>query len=243
MKKLLVLSAIVIAASGAAQAQVLFSNGSAVNAPGTPNAGLSVLTAPATSFGATSSATQTLADNFAVTGAPWSVQSLDFFGYQTGAAGFTFTNVSWSILAGTDINSAALVSSGTTNVTNGGLVGYRVLSTALTLTNRAIYRINADIPDLELAEGNYFVTFALAGTSASGPFVPPVAGTLGTGNAFFKSSTGTSFFPVTDGGSLQPFDVPFSIQGSVIPEPSTYALMLAGGLSIGAIVRRRRQQG
>ncbi len=225
-----------VALFGTAQAATLFSNGPVVD-----GTGLSILTPPDTTLGAGSNASATLADNFSVTGSSWNVESLDFFGYQTGSTGFTFTGVTWSIRAGTDVNTATIVASGTSAVTNGGQVGFRVTSTTLTNTQRPIFSINADIPDLVLAPGNYFVTWALAGSGASGPFVPPVLGTVGSGNAL-QSLSGAAFTTLSDGGSLLPFDVPFSINGTAaaVPEPGTLALWLAGGLVAVGISRRRR---
>ena len=231
MKKLLVMG--LLAAAGASQAVTLYSNGPVVD-----GSGLSILNSGVDStLGAGSNATATLADNFTVTGSPWAVGSLDFFGYQTGAVGFTFTSVTWSLRAGADVNTATVLASGTTAVTNGGLVGYRVTPTTLTNTARAIYRINADIPDINLAAGSYFVTWALAGTSPSGPFVPPVLGSVGTGNAL--QSVGAAYVPLADGLSLSGFDVPFAIQ-SAVPEPTSLALLLAGGLTVGGMARRRQ---
>ena len=69
---------------GSAQAATLFSNGPVVDA-----SGLSILGTADTTLGAGSNASATLADNFSITGASWSVESLDFFGYQTGSTTFT----------------------------------------------------------------------------------------------------------------------------------------------------------
>lgn len=225
-----------VALLGSAQAATLFSNGPVVDA-----SGLSILGLSDTTLGAGSNASATLADNFSVAGAAWNVESLDFFGYQTGSTAFTFTGVTWSIRSGTDVNTAAIVASGTSAVTNGGLVGYRVTSTTLTNTQRPIFRINADIPDLVLPAGNYFVTWALAGSGVSGPFVPPVLGSVGSGNSL-QSLSGAAYAPLSDGGSLLPFDVPFGVNGTVgaVPEPGTLALWLAGAVAVVGISRRRR---
>jgi hypothetical protein len=222
----------------------LYSNGLVVNGPGV-NAGLSVLESPSTTFGTGSNSGQRIADNFTVTGAGWNVQSLDFFGYQTQAGGgvFTFTSVTWSILAGTDPNAVTVVASGSTAVTSGGLQGFRVTSTTLTNIDRGIYKMNADIPDVVLSAGSYFLSWSLAGTGASGPFVTPVIGSVGTGNYFFQSITTPGPYTAgLTGGSSLPFDVPFAIQGAVIavPEPTSLALMLAGGFAVAGIARRRR---
>jgi hypothetical protein len=237
LKHLIAFGVLAAAAAGSAQAAELFNNGTIINQA--PN--LSVLTAPPTTLGAGSNSGATLADNFTVTGAGWNVQSLDFFGYQTGSTSFTFTGVTWSILSGSNIATATTVASGTTAVTSLGIFAYRVTDTTLTATNRPVYRMNADIPDITLAAGSYFVTWALAGTGASGPFVPPVPSTLGTGNAL-QALTGGAYTPLIDAGSGQTFDVPFVVNGTLVPvpEPTTYAMLLAGGLAVVGLARRRR---
>lgn len=227
-----------VALFGSAQAVTLYNNGPVVDAQG-----LSILASGIDStLGAGSNATATLADGFSFGGADnWNVESLDFYAYQTGAVGFTFTGVTWSIRAGSDPNTGAILASGTSGVTNGGQVGFRVTSTTLTNTQRPIFRISADIPDLLLAPGAYTVTWALAGSVASGPFVPPVLGSLGTGNAT-QSLSGGAFVALADGLSLNPFDVPFTVNGTVavVPEATTLSMWLAGGLAVAALARRRR---
>lgn len=238
MKMLLGAAALAFAAATPAAAATLYDNGAVVN-----GSGLSLLTSPATTYGAGSNATAIVADNFSVTGAGWNVQSIDFYGYQTqtGPGVFTFTSATWSVIRGTNIATGAVVASGTTGVTNGGLVGYRTLSTDPTNQNRAIFRISADVTDFGLTAGDYFLTWSLAGTGASGPFVPPIK--LGTGNAL-QSLGGAAYTPLTDAGSLQTFDLPFTINGvaanAAVPEPASWALMIGGVGLVGGALRRRK---
>jgi hypothetical protein len=160
--------------AGTSQAIVLYDNGAVVN-----SSGLSILSAPATTLGITSSA----------------------------------------------VNK----------------VGFRVTDTTLTNQQRTVFRINADIPNLTLPVGNYFFVWALEGTAAPGPFVPPVLGSLGVGNAY-ASQFGGRFEPLQDLGSRQSYDLPFSLNGTLlpVPEPGSLVLTLAGGLALVQVLRRRR---
>lgn len=218
MKSLIAL-ALVASAAASAQAVELFNNGPLIDG-----------------FGAPANASNVAADNFTVTGPGWNVQGLQFFGYHPQAANFSFTEVTWSLRSGADINAATVVASGTTAVTNGGQV--------LAGPNRTIYRLDADIPDITLAPGAYFVTWQLFSTAAQATSAtPPVLGSPGTGNSqrcliTVVPAGCTSFFANTQSG--QTFDLPFTIQGSVVPEPASWALMLAGGLCVASLARRRR---
>jgi hypothetical protein len=238
MKHLIAFS-LIAAAAGSAQAVTLFNNGAAVS--GSP--ALSVIRTGGTTFGigAQGSVPNSVADNFTVGGAGWVVQDLSFFSYQTGAANvFTFTNVAWSVISG-DVNTGTVVASGTTNVTNGGLLGYRVTSTTLTDTNRAIFQLNADVTDFNLAAGSYWLRWTMNGTLASGPWQPPLASGA-VGNAQQALGAAGAYAQAIDGGDTLGYEIPFVINGTVnpIPEPSTYALMVAGGLAVVGLARRRR---
>jgi hypothetical protein len=80
MKKLAIL--VLLALAGAAQAVELYNNGPVVN-----GLGRSVLKPPATTlgFGDQTSAGNSVAEDFTVTGTGWTISDIDFFGYQTGA--------------------------------------------------------------------------------------------------------------------------------------------------------------
>jgi PEP-CTERM motif len=236
LKKLLI-AASLAAAFGSAQAVDLYSNGAAVS--GTPP--ISVIRTGGTLFGAgaQSSIPNLVADDFAVAGPGWNVQSLSFFSYQSFAASaFTFTGVNWSIVSG-DVTTGTVVASGVSApVTNGGLAGYRVTATTLTNTDRAIFRVNVDVPDFNLAAGNYWLRWGLAGTLASGPWQPPTAdGAFGNGQ---QSLANGPFAGVVDAGDGLGVEFPFIIAGTVVPEPGTWALMIAGGLAVVGAARRRK---
>jgi len=237
LKKLIAVA--LIAGFGSAHAVDLFNNGAAV--AGSP--ALSVIRTGGTSFGAGAqgSVPNSVADNFSVGGPGWNVQSLSFFAYQSFAASaFTFTNATWSVISG-DINLGTVVASGTTALTNGGLQGYRVTATTLTNLDRAIFRLDANVTDFSLTAGSYWLRWAMTGTAGSGPWQPPTAaGTVGNAQQSIPDAPPYALY--VDPGDQLGVEFPFIIQGSVVPEPSTYAMLLAGGLVVVALARRRRTQ-
>lgn len=235
MKLLLALG--LAAAVSSAHAAVLYDNGDAVSG------GLSIIRTGGTLFGlgAQANLSNQVAEDFAVAGPGWNVESLSFFSYQSFAASsFTFTGVTWSIVSG-DVNTGTVVASGTTGVTNGGLVGYRVTSTTLTNTDRAIFEVIVDVPDFTLAADSYWLRWGLTGTLASGPWQPPTADGA-VGNARQSLASGP-FSAAVDAGDSLGVALPFVIRGSVnqpIPEPSSITLLLAGSLAIAGLARWRR---
>jgi hypothetical protein len=233
MKKLVVAG--LMATVFSAQAAVLVNNGPVVDATL-----LSVLSLPATTFGfgAQTASGNSVAEDFSVTGAGWTVENLNFYGYQTGSTGFTFTNATWSIVSG-NVNTGTVVASGVTPVTNGGLQGYRVTDTTLTNTQRGIYKAVADVPDFSLGAGSYWLRWSLTGTLASGPWQPPTSDAV-VGNAAQSTASG-AFATIVEAGSLLGATLPFTINGTVtaVPEASTSAMMLLGALGLWGATRRR----
>lgn len=236
MKKLAL--AVFALAASASHAATLYDNGPAVGANN-----LSVLATGATTigYGDQLSSNNAVADDFNIaSGSKWNVSSLSFFAYQTNATGFTFTNAAWKIISGDNPNTGTVLASGTTAVTNGGRVGYRVTPTTTSNTSRPIFELDADIPDLTLTSGHYWLTWSLGGTLASGPWQPPVSDNR-TGNAM-QSLNGGAFAAVKDPATLETAEMPFQIQGTVaaVPEPETYAMLL-GGLGLIGLARRRQR--
>ena len=156
----------------------------------------------------------------------------DFFSYQTGATSFTFTSAEWSIVSG-DVNAGTVVASGTTGVTDGGLMGYRVTPTTLDNTQRPIFRVNADVVDFALGAGTYWLRWSLAGSQAAGPWVPQTSDAL-AGNAQQAIGNG-AFAAMIDSGNGSTPTLPFAINGTPVPEPESIATLL------GVVLRRRRR--
>lgn len=232
----LVAAAAMVFATASASAATLYHNGPVVNAQG-----LSVIANGGTLLGAGAQTVNgnVMADNFTVgAGSTWSVESLNFYGYQTGATAFPFTAATWQVLSGSI--SGPVVASGTTSLTNSGLIGYRVSPTTLSDTARAIWSASANVTDFSLGAGNYMLTWSLAGSTAfSGPWQPPTSDGA-VGNAM-QSTAGGAFAPLVDAGNTLTMELPFTINGTitVVPEPGTLGMLLAGGLIVAGVARRR----
>lgn len=206
--------------------------------------GLSVLDTAAggSTLGFTANNSFSVADNFRVAGNGWRVKSVDLFAYQTGGDGFSFTGATWQIRSGA-LNGGTVVASGSEDaVSNGGSVGYRVTDTNQTATNRNIYRIELDIADIDLLANDYWLVWSLQGTSASGPFVPPLWDELGDAQ---QGPTGGNFAQIRDGGNQRAVELPFVLHGDLldpsnsVPEPST--MLLTAFAALGMLYAGRRR--
>ncbi len=232
--------AVLALVAGVANAGVLYNNGPVVDGDGK-----SILAPDASTigFGNQSAVGNFVADDFNVTaGKSWNVSSLSFYGYQTNAGQFSFTSATWSIVSGDDVNNGTVVASGTDAVTNGGLAGYRVTGSTVDNKQRGIYQIDADISDITLGAGHYWLTWGVTGTAASGPWQPPTSDGR-EGNAL-QAGGGDPFATLVDDGSGLSVELPFAVNGTIaaVPEPETYAMLL-GGLGLIGLARRRARRG
>jgi len=186
-------------------------------------------------YGAQSASNNIMSDDFAVTGAGWNVTGLTFWAYQTGATAPSITSVSWAI------GNAASTTLTTTAVTATFENIYRNTSTDFSGTTRRLQRVSVTGLNINLAAGTHFVSFAFAGTGASGPWAPP----LPTSNAVFgqnatQSIGGGAFAPVfVDAAGTLGADLAFQVHGTAVPEPATMAAL---GLGVAALIRRRRSK-
>jgi subtilisin family serine protease len=203
---------------------VLYDNGPLVTHPGGGGGGAdasalqTAINLDVFGFGVQQSAGNRLADDFEVTGAGWTVDTIALFGYQTGSsATSTFTGVNLRIWDGVpgQPGSAIVFGDTTTNRMTATAWSniYRVLDTSLTNTDRPIMYVVADVEGIFLPAGTYWVDWQLNGTLSSGPWAPPISilGQTTTGNAL-QFIDGV-WSPVLDSGTNTAQGFPFIIEG------------------------------
>lgn len=241
MKKL-ALSLIVAVAAPAAFAQ--WTQNNLINFPGAGAGGgdVSALQGTETLFGwgAQTINSNTMADDFTVTGAGWTVHSITVYSYQTGATAPSITGANWAVGAAPTLTMAAATTLSAGWWAPNGNAVYRTTSTAFTDTNRRIQEVVIDMDDFFLAAGTHYLSFNLSGTGASGPWVPaiPSANAVNGQNAF-QSTAGGAFVQAFVDGTTTGGDVPFVINATPVPEPAT---MIALGLGAAALLRRRAKK-
>lgn len=172
-----------------------------------------------------------MADDFTNT-VVWSLDSLKFFTYQTGATAMTITGVYVQIWSGDPSTTGTVVWGDT--VTNRLVVGrlsniYRAQSTTPTNCDRRIMEVVASCNAI-LPPGTYWVQWGLTGSLASGPWVPPVTipNQAVTGDAKQKGPNGWT--PALN-GTTSPNGAPFLVYGSnnIIPvELTSFSASVSG---------------
>jgi len=212
-------------------AQLLFDNGPLVTHPGGGFGGADASALQNTmlnvyGFNQNAAANYRIADDFVVSGGAWTIDSIAFFGYQTGSTTTsTFTSVRLEIWNGRpdsvgssvvfgDLTTNRMISTRFSNI-------YRVLITDLTATNRPIMRNVASV-GTTLQPGTYWLVWNATGSLTSGPWQPPVTilGTYTTGNAM--QYTGTAWQAIRDSIAPNPGNpqgVPFLIYGIASSPP------------------------
>lgn len=169
---------------------VLWNNGELINSQcATTLAIESMIVAPSTLYGSNfnQAGGYIVADDFTIPDGEWTIESFDFYGYQTNSTtASTFTGVYVQIWNGDplDAGSAPIWGDLTTNVMTATSFTdiYRVSATTSCNVARPIMKITAATPGLTLAAGTYYVAWGTTGSLASGPWVPTV-------NAFVAGST------------------------------------------------------
>jgi hypothetical protein len=162
-------------------------------------------------------------DDFTVPcGQIWNINSIKAFGYQTGSgtAAPTLNGGNykiWNAQPGTAGAVLLFDYSASNQMTSVGFMSpfnYRTTITTLATGNtRPIQTVTMAGNGISLIPGTYWLDWGVSGTSASGPFCPPVSiiGTYITGNSL--QSTGAGWTALTDGlgGTIYAQGMPFEI--------------------------------
>ncbi|MCK6614591.1 MAG: T9SS type A sorting domain-containing protein [Ignavibacteriaceae bacterium] len=182
-------------------------------------------------WGANRNANFYMADDFTNTQL-WTLDSLKFFTYQTGATAVTINGVYVQIWSGNPSAGGSVVWGDT--VTNRLAVArlsniYRAQSTTPTNCDRRVMEVIATCNAI-LPPGTYWVQWGLTGTLASGPWVPPVTipGQAVTGNAQQKGPNG---WTAALNGTTSANGAPFIVYGSdnIVPvELTSFAASVIG---------------
>jgi hypothetical protein len=183
------------------------------------------------------------------------ISSISFTGYST-SSGYPFpptspfTSASLSIYSaqpGT-AGAAVLFTSNTLSMTAWTGI-YRVGATDLTDRSRPVFTITMGFDNVLLSSGTYWAAWTVTGVVAPGaPGVslsPPVMNPDGTspiGTALRSFNGGATWTPVLDNVNRQ-INVPLTVTGTAIPEPSAVGLVLvaAAGFAVAAFRTRRRE--
>jgi hypothetical protein len=242
-------AALLVAFTGAAHATELFNNGSMVTHPGAGPGGVDVSMADALLNTAGSNVLQQpsathfrIADDFAVGGPGWIVDTVRVFAYVTGnQTGTPLVNGNVHIRSGApnDPGSTILATSAVFTQQYSG-VNRIFNNAALSNVDRRVFAADFDFGGLNLAPGTYWIDFQFSGSaSAWAPYVMlpnpanPNDPTTVFGNGM-QMTVGEVWQPTLAAPGAE---VPFIVFGEIIPAPGTLALLGMGGL---LAARRRR---
>lgn len=232
MKKLYSMSLTLVALlaiSGDANSQILYDNGPTANSFGTGAGGADESVLYTTTFGMgtigfghQAASFNRVADDFVNSNCLWQVDSIVFFGYQTGSTTTsTFTGVNFRIWDSIpDAPGSAIVYGDTTTnrMTRTVWSGvYRITETTHGNSTRPIMRNVCATPGLTLQAGTFWLDWSSTGSLASGPWAPPRVplNTAITGNG--RQRIGSTWNNLVDGGTNTPAQgLPFIIYGTIV---------------------------
>ncbi|MBX3142959.1 MAG: hypothetical protein KF813_04325 [Trueperaceae bacterium] len=206
---------------------VLYDNGPVITHPGEGANGddLSMLQSGLgmNTFGSTIAVSTgfRIADEFSVTAENgWQFVSFETFAYQTGSGtASTITELNYRIWDGppNDEDSNVVYGDGATNTLLlsefSGI--YRASEADKTNATRPLMLNIVDIYDLYLPAGTYWLDVQIGGSTASGPFTPPVTvlGETTTGNALQFVGTTENWQPMVDSNTGAAQGMPFVLYG------------------------------
>jgi hypothetical protein len=174
-------------------------------------------------------------------GLNWVVNSLDFTDYVVNGVGTDVTKTTWSIWSGDPLKSSGtLVATGSASI--GGTESVSMVSTG-------IYKFTITGLNVVLSAGTKYYLGRTNTISQDGPaaqatstfaaLTSPLAGQTANWETASGNINGTNFDAALSSTPVSDSDTLFDIQGTVTPEPSTWALM---GIAIAGfcLIRRRR---
>lgn len=222
-------AAALLIAPGALQAQVLYDNGPFYNSTGTGSGGANESVLYTTTFGMGTigfghqqTAFNRVADDFTITDCAWRIDSVVFFGYQTGSTTTsTFTGVNfrlWDSIPDAPGSNVVFGDTTTNRLIRSAWSGaYRVTETTSGNSTRPIMRNVCTMNSTIVPAGTYWLDWSSAGSLGSGPWAPartPVMVAI-TGNG--RQRIGSIWNNLVDGGTNTPAQgLPFIIYGTAL---------------------------